>query len=434
MTQISSADSNKALWDLLIRLQKLHPRKIDLSLDRSKKLLQKLGNPEKKINNPIIIAGTNGKGSTTNILKSILEAHGKTCSSYISPNLVKVNERIIFEDREISDEFLTEVLLETERVNNGDVITYFEIFTCAAFLAYSRKKTDYSLLEIGLGGRFDPVSLAANPKAYILCPTTRDHEEFLGDTIEKIAREKIGTVKYDSPIIISKQTPEVLKIFDEHTKNIKSQKMIYGEDFQGNIEQNNKFIYQDEDSLLDLNLPNLLGSHQVINASVAIRTAKLLLGTLDTKKVNKGITSVKHRGRLEVISKGKLKDYITDQNILICDGSHNSQGGEVTNQYLQTFKNKKIYMICGMINSKDPKEFLKHFSSTITALKTITIPNQDNAIEAKVIANIGNELGIKSSACTGIVEALRECSNEDPNAVIIFSGSLYGVGEFLKLN
>ena len=434
MTQISSADSNKALWDLLIRLQKLHPRKIDLSLDRSKKLLQKLGNPEKKINNPIIIAGTNGKGSTTNILKSILEAHGKTCSSYISPNLVKVNERIIFEDREISDEFLTEVLLETEKVNNGDVITYFEIFTCAAFLAYSRKKTDYSLLEIGLGGRFDPVSLAANPKAYILCPTTRDHEEFLGDTIEKIAREKIGTVKYDSPIIISKQTPEVLKIFDEHTKNIKSQKMIYGEDFQGNIEQNNKFIYQDEDSLLDLNLPNLLGSHQVINASVAIRTAKLLLGTLDTKKVNKGITSVKHRGRLEIVSKGKLRDYITDQNILICDGSHNSQGGEVTNQYLQTFKNKKIYMICGMINSKDPKEFLKHFTSTITALKTITIPNQDNAIEAKVIANIGNELGIKSSACTGIVEALRECSNEDPNAVIIFSGSLYGVGEFLKLN
>ena len=434
MTQISSADSNKALSDLLIRLQKLHPRKIDLSLDRSKKLLQKLGNPEKKINNPIVIAGTNGKGSTTNILKSILEAHGKTCSSYISPNLVKVNERIIFEDKEISDEFLTEVLLETERVNNGDVITYFEIFTCAAFLAYSRKKTDYSLLEIGLGGRFDPVSLAANPKAYILCPTTRDHEEFLGDTIEKIAREKIGTVKYDSPIIISKQTPEVLKIFDEHTKNIKSQKMIYGEDFQGNIEQNNKFIYQDEDSLLDLNLPNLLGSHQVINASVAIRTAKLLLGTLDTKKVNKGITSVKHRGRLEVISKGKLKDYITDQNILICDGSHNSQGGEVTNQYLQTFKNKKIYMICGMINSKDPKEFLKYFTSTITALKTITIPNQDNAIEAKVIANIGNELGIKSSACTGIVEALRECSNEDPNAVIIFSGSLYGVGEFLKLN
>ena len=135
-----STANNKALWDLLVRLQKLHPRKIDLSLDRSKKLLQKLGNPEKKINNPIVIAGTNGKGSTTNILKSILEAHGKTCSSYISPNLVKVNERIIFEDKEISDEFLTEVLLETERVNNGDLITYFEIFTCAAFLAYSKKK------------------------------------------------------------------------------------------------------------------------------------------------------------------------------------------------------------------------------------------------------------------------------------------------------
>jgi dihydrofolate synthase / folylpolyglutamate synthase len=434
VTQISSADSNKALSDLLIRLQKLHPRKIDLSLDRSKKLLKKLGNPEKKIHNPIIIAGTNGKGSTTNILKSILEAHGKTCSSYISPNLVKVNERIIFEDEEISDEFLTEVLLEAERVNNGDVITYFEIFTCAAFLAYSKKKTDYSLLEIGLGGRFDPVSLAANPKAYILCPISMDHKEFLGDTIEKIAREKIGAVKYDSPIIISKQTPEVLKVFDEHTKNIKSQKIIYGEDFQGNIEQNNKFIYQDEESLLDLNLPNLLGSHQVINASVAIRTAKLLLGSLDTKKINKGIVSIKHKGRLEIISKGKLRDYITDQNILICDGSHNSQGGEVTNQYLQTIKNKKIYMICGMINSKDPKEFLKHFTSTITALKTITIPNQENAIEAKIIANIGNEFGIKSSACSGIIEALRECSNEDPNAVIIFSGSLYGVGEFLKLN
>ena len=285
-----------------------------------------------------------------------------------------------------------------------------------------------------MGGRFDPVSLAANPKGYILCPTSMDHKEFLGNTIEKIAREKIGTVKYDCPIIISKQTPEVLKVFDEHTKNIKSQKIIYGEDFQGNIEQNNKFIYQDEDSLLDLNLPNLLGAHQIINASVAIRTAKLLLGSLDTKKINKGIVSTKHRGRLEIISKGRLRDYITDQNILICDGSHNTQGAEVTNQYLQTIKNKKVYMICGMINSKDPKEFLKHFTSTITALKTITIPNQENAIEAKVIANIGNEFGIKSSACTGITEALRECSNEDPNAIIIFSGSLYGVGEFLKLN
>ena len=419
---------------MLIRFQKLHPKKIDLSLDRSKKLLQKLGNPEKKINNPIIIAGTNGKGSTTNILKSILEAHGKTCSSYISPNLVKVNERIIFEDKEISDEFLTEVLLETERVNNGDVITYFEIFTCASFLAYSRKKTDHTLLEIGLGGRFDPVSLAANPKAYILCPISMDHEEFLGGTIEKIAREKIGTVKYDCPIIISKQTPEVLKVFDEYTKNIKSQKIIYGEDFQGNIEQNNKFIYQDEESLLDLNLPNLLGSHQIINASVAIRTAKLLLGNLDTKKVNQGIANIKHRGRLEIITTGKLKDYITDQNILILDGSHNDQGSEITNQYLQTIKNKKIYMICGMINSKDPKEFLKHFTSTITALKAITIPNQDNAIQAKVIASIGNEFGIKSSACSGIIEAIRECSSEDPNAVIIFTGSLYGVGEFLKLN
>ena len=431
MTLASSPISNKALLDQLLLL---HPKKIDLSLDRSRKLLKKLGSPEQKINNPVVIAGTNGKGSTTTTLKSILEAHGKTVSSYISPHLVKINEIIIIGENEIDDDFLTEILLETERVNNGDIITYFEIFTCAAFLAYSRKKTDYTLLEIGLGGRFDPVSLAANPKAYILCPTSRDHEEFLGDTIEKIAREKIGTVKYDCPIIISKQLPEVLKVFDEHTKNIKSQKIIYGEDFQGNIEQNNKFIYQDEDSLLDLNLPNLLGAYQIINASVAIRTAKLLLGTLDTKKVNKGITSIKHKGRLEVISKGKLRDYITDQNILICDVSHNSQGGEVTNQYLQTFKNKKIYMICGMINSKDPKEFLKHFTSTITALKTITIPNQDNAIEAKVIANIGNELGIKSSACTGIVEALRECSNEDPNAIIIFSGSLYGVGEFLKLN
>jgi len=418
----------------LTRLQKLHPKKIDLSLDRSRRLLKKLGNPEEKINNPIVIAGTNGKGSTTTTLKSILEGHGKTVSSYISPHLVNINERIVIGQNEINDDFLTEILLETEKVNNGDLITYFEIFTCAAFLAFSKKNTEYTILEIGMGGLYDPVSLAKNPKAYIQCPVSYDHKEFLSNDIKIIAKQKIGAVKYDAPIIISKQLPEVLEIFDQETKKIKSQKIFYGEDFQGNIEQNNKFIYQDEDSLLDLNLPNLLGAYQVINASVAIRAAKLLLGTLDTKKVNKGITSVKHRGRLELISKGKLRDYITDQNILICDGSHNTQGAEVTNQYLQTIKNKKIYMVCGMINSKDPKEFLKHFTSTITALKTITIPNQENAIEAKVIANIGNEFGIKSSACAGIIEALRECSNEDPNAVIIFSGSLYGVGEFLKLN
>jgi dihydrofolate synthase/folylpolyglutamate synthase len=423
-----------ALSEILTRLQKLHPKKIDLSLDRSRKLLKKLGNPEEKINNPVVIAGTNGKGSTTTTLKSILEAHGKTASSYISPHLVKINERIIIGQNEIDDDFLTEILLETERVNNGDIITYFEIFTCAAFLAFSRKKTEYTLLEIGMGGLYDPVSLAANPKAYIQCPVSYDHKEFLSGDIKVIAKQKIGAVKYDAPIIISKQLPEVLEVFDQETKNIKSKKLFYGEDFQGNVEQNNKFIYQDEESLLDLNLPNLLGSHQIINASVAIRTAKLLLKNLDTKKVNQGIANIKHKGRLEIISRGKLKDYITDQNILIVDGSHNDQGAEVTHQYLQTIKNKKIYMICGMINSKDPKEFLNHFTSTITALKAITIPNQDNAIQAKVIANIGNEFGIKSSACSGIIEAIRECSNEDPNAVIIFTGSLYGVGEFLKLN
>ncbi|MFN5026795.1 MAG: bifunctional folylpolyglutamate synthase/dihydrofolate synthase, partial [Candidatus Fonsibacter sp.] len=113
----------------MIRFQKLHPKKIDLSLDRSRKLLKKLGSPEEKINNPVVIAGTNGKGSTTTTLKSILEAHGKTASSYISPHLVKINERIIIGQNEIDDDFLTEILLETERVNNGDIITYFEIFT-----------------------------------------------------------------------------------------------------------------------------------------------------------------------------------------------------------------------------------------------------------------------------------------------------------------
>jgi len=427
-----SANSNKVLLDQLLSL---HPKKIDLSLDRIKILLQKLNNPQDKLKNVINCVGTKGKGSTCAFLKSILEQHGKSVNMYVSPHLQRFNERILLKDKEISDEFLNEVLkqtMETIQKNNLS-LTFFEATTSATYLAFQKQPADYTILECGLGGRLDTTAVINDPIAQIITPISYDHMEFLGDTLEKITTEKCGILKQDTQIIISKQSSTVLKQIDKETENNPSPRFIFGEDFQVSKE-NGRFIYQDDQSLFDLDLPFLNGDHQLINAGTAIATAQKILKKLDANKLNKALKNTKHRARLEKITKGKLLEYINPNNQLYLDGAHNEAAADAVHKFLETLKGKKIYMILGMLNTKDPKVFLKHFSSTITALKTISIPNQDNSQDPKILAKVANEFGIKANTSKGITEALHEIANEDPNAIIIITGSLYLMGEVLNLN
>jgi dihydrofolate synthase/folylpolyglutamate synthase len=419
----------------LERLITLHPKKIDLSLDRIKVLLKKLNNPQDNIKNVINCVGTKGKGSTCAFLKSILEHHGKTVNMYVSPHLQRFNERIILKDKEISDEFLNEVLNKTmnEIEKNKLAVTFFEATTSATYLAFEKQTADYTILECGLGGRLDTTAVVNNPIAQIITPISYDHMEFLGDTLEKITHEKCGILKQDTQIIIAKQSSQVLKQIDKETAKNSSPKFIYGEDFKISKE-NGRFIYQDDQSLFDLDLPSLNGDHQLINAGTAIAAAQKILKKLDPKKLNDALTHTKHRARLEKITKGKLLEYINPSNQLYLDGAHNEAAAEAVHKFLETIKEKKIYMILGMLNTKDPKVFLKHFPSTVTAIKTISIPNQDNSQNPKILASVANEFGIKANTSMGITEALHEIANEDPNAIIIITGSLYLMGEVLNLN
>jgi dihydrofolate synthase/folylpolyglutamate synthase len=257
--------------------------------------------------------------------------------------------------------------------------------------------------------------------------------EFLGNTLEKITAEKCGILKQQTQIIIAKQSSSVLKQIDKEIEKNNSPRFIFGEDFQVSKE-NGRFIYQDDQSLFDLDLPTLKGDHQLINAGTAIAAAQKILKKLDTNKLNQALKNTKHRARLEKIMKGKLLDYINPNNQLYLDGAHNEAAAEAISKFLETLKGKKIYMILGMLNTKDPKVFLKHFTSNITAIKTILIPQQDNSQDPKILAKVANEFGIKATPSQGITEALHEIANEDSNAIILITGSLYLMGEVLNKN
>jgi len=428
-----------ALSEVLIRFQKLHPKKIDLTLDRSRKVLEKIGNPHKQLKNISNIIGSKAKGSTSKFLKSIIEAHGYTCNLYESPHLQSITERVTLKDKNISEEYFTSLLLETEKVikKYDLIVTQFEAISIAATIAFKENPADYFVCEAGLGYNGDYTRVLEDfnsPLCQVITPLAIEHVEFLGDTIEKIAHEKCGYLNKNTKIIIAKQTPKALKAIDFETKNNPSPKFIYGEDFQINIENNDKFTYQDNDSLMHLDSPSLNGDHQKFNCATAIAAAKNILPKLDVSKVNYGITHTENKGRLQKITKGKLLSYLSPSNSLWIDGGHEELSAIALTNWANKIKNRKIYLIFGMLNTKNPKDFLKHFVNIATAIKTVSIPNQENSEDPKKLAKISNELGIKANSSVSIQDALRECSNEDENSLILITGSLYLMGEVLNLN
>jgi dihydrofolate synthase/folylpolyglutamate synthase len=427
------------LSEVLIRLQKLHPKKIDLTLDRSRKVLQKIGNPHKQFKNISNVIGSKAKGSTSKFLKSIIEAHGYTCNLYESPHLQSITERVTLKDKNISEEYFTNLLLETEKVIKKYelIVTQFEAISIAATIAFKENPADYFVCEAGLGYNGDYTRVLEDfnsPLCQVITPLAIEHVEFLGDTIDKIAHEKCGYLNKNTKIIIAKQTPKALKAIDFETKNNPSPKFIYGEDFQINIENNDKFTYQDNDSLMHLDSPSLNGDHQKFNCATAIAAAKNILPKLDVSKVNYAITHTENKGRLQKITKGKLLSYLNPSNSLWIDGGHEELSAIALTNWANKIKNRKIYLIFGMLNTKNPKGFLKHFVNIATAIKTVSIPNQENSEDPKKLAKISNELGIKANSSVSIQDALRECSNEDENSLILITGSLYLMGEVLNLN
>jgi len=420
------------LQKIVERLQKLHPKEIDLSLDRTRNLLEKLGNPQDQIN-CISVVGTNGKFSTIQALYAILKAADYKCNIYTSPHIQKINERFVFNNKPLTDFELANLFNEIEEANNETQITFFEILT-VAYLHYARKYPEnINLIESGLFHRFDATNILKKNLVSIVTAIGLDHLDWLPkeeQTVEKIIFEKTSTL-LNSKIIVAKQsTNKINKSIEDTIKDNSSKKIIFNRNYSFLLKENDFFYFEDEFGGLKLPKPNLPGEFQIENVSTAIATARQLTNyKITDEHIKSGITKIESIARLQELKSGKLKDLAND-NLLFVDGSHNPLGAKVLNEYLQSLNCKK-HIILGMMANKDHNEYINHFKD-IKSLTTIDIPNQPNAIK-------GNELKYKIKKFENInyknsvKEAIRSINLQE-NDIILITGSLYLAGEVLNLN
>ena len=420
------------LQKIVNRLQKLHPKEIDLSLDRIKNLCSKLGNPQDDIN-CIQVCGTNGKGSTISFLRSILREANIKCNIYTSPHVRRINERFIYNDEMINDDDLSDLLNEIEKINNGQPLTYFEALTAAFFYGCKKYKDNLVIAEFGLFGRGDAVNILKKNLCNIVTSCSEDHLDWLPKndrTLERIIFEKTSSL-LNSNIVVAKQSSnEIIDCIKKNISNNTANKYFFNEDFNFVLKENNFFYYEDKYGGLKIPKPNLNGQFQLENASTAIASLRILKDIkIKDQHIIDGIQKASNIARLEEIKSGKLKNLVKN-NRLILDSSHNPGGSKVLNEYLETLDCKK-HIIIGMMANKEHEKYISYFKD-ISSLTTIDIPNQPNAISGKELRekfkSIPNVQYKKS-----IKEAIQSINLKD-NDLLIITGSLYLSGEFLNLN
>ena len=419
------------LQTILNRLQKLHPKEIDLSLDRVKNLCKKLGNPQKDLKY-ISVVGTNGKYSTIQALRAILKEANIKCNIYTSPHIQRINERFIFNDEEISDSDLSDLLVKVEEVNNGEEITYFEILTAAYFFHASKYRENINIIESGLFHRFDATNIIDKNILSIVTAIGLDHLDWLPkdeQTIEKIIYEKTSAL-LNSKIVVAKQSSEdTQELIKQSLSSNEAKKIIFNDNFSYSINENEFIYFEDEFGGIKLPQPNLMGQFQIDNSATAVAAARNLDLNITDENIKSGITKIKSIARLQEIKSGKLKN-LCKNNQLFVDGSHNPLGAKVLNDYLQTLKCKK-HIILGMMANKDHEEYMSYFKN-ISSLTTIDIPNQPNSIKGKDLKNKLDKfpnLNYEKS----IEDALKKISTNKDD-IILITGSLYLAGEVLNLN
>ena len=419
------------LQNLLNRLEKLHPKEIDLSLERIKKLCKKLDNPQKKLN-CISIVGTNGKYSTIQAFRSILKSANINCNIYTSPHIKKINERFIYNNQQISDEELIKLLDKIEQVNNGEEITFYEILTAAYFYRAKKFPNNINLIEAGLFHRFDATNIIKENLASVITSIGLDHLDWLPKnekTIDKIIFEKTSSL-LNSKIIIAKQsTNSITKKIKKTIETNKSNKTIFNENYSFSVNENGFIFYEDEFGGLKLPKPSLIGNFQIENIATAIATIRKINLKVSDENIRKGIIEIKSIARLQEIKNGKLKNLCKNNKIFV-DGSHNALGAKVLNEYLDNLNCKK-HIILGMMANKNHNEYMSFFKN-ISSLTTVDIPNHSNAIrgeELKLKLKGFPNLNYKSS----IFEAIKSI-NLSNNDIILITGSLYLAGEVLNLN
>ena len=421
------------LQQILSSLQKLHPKEIDLSLDRIKRLCKKLGNPQDNLKY-ISVVGTNGKYSTIQAIRAILKDANINCNIYTSPHIQKINERFIYNDEEISDENLVKLLNEVENINAGEPITYFEILTAAYFYNAKNFKNNINIIESGLFHRADACSIIKSNLASVITAIGLDHLDWLPkneQTIDQIIFEKTSSL-LTSKVVVSKQSSnEILNKIENSIKKNSSKKIVFCNDFNYSLNENGFFYYEDKYGGLKLPLPNLEGEFQLSNVSTAIATIRNIEEiNISDQNIKNGIKKIKSIARFSEIKNGKLKDLVKRNKIYI-DGSHNPLGASVLSKHLNSLECNK-HIILGMMSNKNHVEYINYFKDKISSLTTVDIPNQPNAINGedlmKKLKNLKN-INYKKS----IKEAIKSINLKD-NDIIIITGSLYLAGEVLNLN
>ncbi len=424
---------------VLARLLDLHPKLIDLSLDRLTRLLDRLGNPERALPPVIHIAGTNGKGSTGAFLRAGLEAAGQRVHAYTSPHLARFHERIRLAGELIDEGALAALLAECEAANDGNAITFFEITTAAAFLAFSRTPADYCILEVGLGGRLDATNVVETPALTVITPVSLDHQGYLGDTIAEIAGEKAGIIKPSVPVVVGRQDEAGLKVIAERAARQRATVHALGADWSVRREANG-FSVQYPDGLLDLPRPVLPGEHQLENAGAAIM-ALSLLGHAEERVASAAVTRAEWPARMQRLRHGPLVDIAPEGAELWLDGGHNPAAGEAVASLIADMEehgSKPFYMVCGMIDTKDPTGYLEPFHGLVRRVYCVDIPGEKATIPAEDLMDAALDADLDAVAVEDVATALRLVGGEESTDLepprILICGSLYLAGGILREN
>jgi len=450
---------------IVARLAALHPKRIDLSLDRIERLLAALDHPERKLPPVIHVAGTNGKGSTIAFLRAILEAAGKRVHVYSSPHLVRFNERYRLggqpksdisefgqskkpnsgkpefgcEGVLVSDAELSATLEECERANAGAPITVFEITTAVGLVLFARHPADVLLMEVGLGGRLDATNVVDHPLATIITPISIDHTDFLGDTLEKIANEKAGILKRGTPAIVAAQARDALAVIERQAAQLNAPLKIAGEDWTA-TEERGRLVYQDEAGLLDLPAPKLYGRHQFENAGLAIAALRAIKPfKIAPAAYEAGMVKADWPARLQRLAAGRLVELAPAGSELWLDGGHNPDGGRAVAAALADLEervSRPLVLIVGMLASKDCEGFLSNFTGLARRMIAVPVPGAEKGLSAEAVADAARAIGLPATSRDNLIEALDATRklDLDPPPRILITGSLYLAGEVLREN
>jgi dihydrofolate synthase/folylpolyglutamate synthase len=415
---------------LLERMMALHPKVIDLTLDRVWRLLGALGHPERDLPPVVHIAGTNGKGSTQAMIRAGLEGAGKVVHAYTSPHLARFHERIRLAGRLIDEAALSAVLDECYSANGGAPITYFEITTCAALLAFARTPADYCLLEVGLGGRLDATNVIDRPALCVITPVSLDHQQFLGDTVALIAGEKAGILKRGVPCVVGPQTDDGLEAIESRAARLSAPLLVHGQHWHS-TEERGRLVYQDETGLLDLPLPNLPGPHQIENAGAALAALRAL--GFGEEAFETAVTRAQWPARMQRLRRGPLAEAAPGIELWL-DGGHNPAAGHAIAATLARLPARPTWAICGMLSTKDVRGFMAPLAPMLKGLIAVEVPGEGATLPATATAEAATSAGIGATIAPDVAEALAQIARQDPAARVLICGSLYLAGAVLRGN